>query len=129
MFNNPSSSNLRSDSSQPIIPIQSSNDTASGADVHTINEVPNYNIGVQTGHSSTSDDLNRSYSPTGTSDWSDLVISVEYEFRQYHGINGGEVDGNGSQLSNITDEVYQANHNGNDLQDWDVDHQDNRGYL
>ena len=95
-----------------------------------MNDTPNYNIGVQVGHSSTSDDLNRSYSPTGPSNWSDLVISDEYEFHQYHGINGGEVDGNGFQISNIEGEVYQAlNNNGNDLQDWDVDDQDNRGHL
>ena len=94
------------------------------------NDVPNYNVGVQVGHSSTSDDLNRSYSPTGTSNWGDIVVHGDYEFQQYHGINGGEVDGNGFQISNIEGEVYQAlNNNGNDLQDWDVDHQDNRGHL
>ena len=100
--------------------------------MQTTNEVPNYNVGVQVGHSSTFDDLNptRSYSPTGVSNWSDINYDGDYEFQQYHGINGGEVDGNGFQISNIEGEVYQAlNNNGNDLQDWDVDDQDNRGHL
>ena len=56
-------------------------------------------------HSSTTDNLNQSDSSLAGASSGDVGYTSDPEMHQYHGTNGGVVDGDGHQLNNIIDDM------------------------
>ena len=83
-------------------------------------------------HHSTSDQLNGSpnYSPTGATNWDTFIQTEDPAISQWWGPSGiHPVDRYGLPPTNITDEFNQPRltHNGQDIQDMNVDRMDYGG--